>query len=166
MSDDDGGAPTPENIGDDGGDQLFSGAVEAGVGLVEEQQSRLYEEETSQIDATLHSLGGLVGPPISRGTQANAVEKLIHPARSTAEEPAIERQVLPESQLLVQGWLMGQQPDLGPDGLGAGRAEMGIEHRPGAGIERQQGGAYPQQRRLACTVGSLDAQHLALGELE
>ena len=147
--------------------------VDAGGGLVEDQQVRIVDERAAQPQLLLHAAGELSGRAVGEGGKARGLEQLADAALALgpgmAEEAAEELDVLEDRQRRVEvaAEALRHVGD-GRAGLAAVAAvghvaaeheDLALLHGARARDQRQQGG-------LAHAIGPDEADHPAGGNVE
>ena len=154
----------------DGVPHLAAGArVQAGRGLVQEDQGRPGDQARGQVEAPAHAAGELLD---RLGRRLLQVELLEQPGGRRARlgpaealEPAEEVEVLGGGQQLVdRGVLAGDPQELADDVRVA--AYVDPEDLRVARLHREQRGQHLHQGRLAGAVGAEHAEDLTAADLE
>ncbi len=133
-------------------------AVEAGEGLVEEEQLRVVQERPAEREPLLHP-PRVRGDPLVPGVpETVALEQHADPLAPLGNtvETAVELEVLERGQLAVDERLVAQVAD-------GSALSHGIELPSGRAQETRE---EAQQRALARAVATRDEQKAALGQLD
>jgi hypothetical protein len=160
------GAPS-DQLPDELPHVVAAAGVEAGGGLVEEEDGRLGDEGAGHVEPATHAPGVGLHRPVPGLGQVEAFQQLPGPLARLGlpepVEPAHHVEVLESGQVLVDGGVLAGEPDALPDRLGIGaHVDAGDLDRAGVGLE--QGGEDADGRRLAGAVGPEQSEHGALGD--
>ncbi len=165
----DGGAPLVlqrPDLGPDGGPTL---GVEAGGGLVQEEDLGVVDEGGGQVEAALHPSRIGVDLAVDGRADVDQGEDLGHPGQPLVApesvEPGLEVEELPARLAVVEGRVLEGHADLEADELGlSGHVVAG--HEAAAARRPQQGAEHPDQGRLAGPVRAQESVDLAGGDGE
>ena len=140
--------------------------VEAGEGLVQDQQARVCHQGGGQLHLLRHALRQLLDLAVGEGGQAEAVEQAPRRALGVVAahtlQPAEIDHGLQHRHLAVEAALLRQEADVAAAPL-AGRAAQHLD-RPAGGpqdVER-----HAQRRGLARAIGAQETEDAALGDIE
>ena len=94
--------------------------IQAGIRLVQEQESRLVQQSASERQALLHPARKPANHEVARIGETDPDEHGISQIRGVRQpvEPGIENEVLPSRQLIVEEGLMGNIARFRPSGCG------------------------------------------------
>ena len=157
-------APARGGVGDQAVEDVPSGLVEPGVGLVEQPQLRAAGDEAG--DRRAAALPGR--QPADGDAGEPAVEVEVGHRRSPSSEastrgPRPEAKVVGDGEVVVEAGEVAEQPDPAAHGAAAGRrAQVEAEHLRFALGDRKDAGAGPQDRRLARHRSAPQQHDLAL----
>ncbi|MFT3787814.1 MAG: hypothetical protein QM770_16860 [Tepidisphaeraceae bacterium] len=145
------------------------GDVEAGVGLIEHQQLRLWERGLGDFESALHSAGkgadAVLGAVGQLGCFEGGVDASVQFSTREAEQVAVMHEVFAGGQLRVEGGRLKDDADRSPH---AGRVgdDVRAEHLRGAGGGLHQRREDTEQRALARAVRAEQCEDLAGANLE
>ncbi len=161
--------PSRHQVLDDAPEVLAALGVEAGGGLVEEEDRRAGHQRSGQVEATAHAARVGLEDAVRRVGQAELLEQLVGPGpgdlAAQVAQAADHADVLAAGQVLVDGGVLAGQPDDAAHDVGlarhvvaedGGRALVGFEDR----------GQDAHRRGLAGAVGTEQAEHGARLDLE
>jgi hypothetical protein len=160
--------PLAHEVADRAPDLVSAAWIQPGRGLIEKQHRGVREQARRQVEPPAHPTG--VGSRRSIGGvgEVEAIEQLGRPPagldRCEVEEPSEHLQVLPPGQQLVHcRELPGETDELAHRGRVADDVlskDLGV-----AGIRPEKRGENADERRLACSVRSQQAEDRALLDL-
>jgi hypothetical protein len=143
--------------------------VQPGGGLVEDQDLRLVDERAGDRQAALQAAGQRVDLVPGPVRELDEIEQRVGPLpddpAGQAEVPAVDEQVLPDGQLDVEGVLLGDHAEPGPD---RGPVPDRIEAEDGhlAVRRRRDAADHPHRRGLSRAVRPQEAERLAAVQVE
>ncbi len=135
--------------------------VEAGSGLVQEEDGDVGDERPGQVEAPPHTAGIGLHRPVAGVGQAELLEKFVRtflgqrPAEPVQATDHVE--VLVAGEVLVDGRELARQPEFRPH-LGRPLGDVEARHQCGAGVGGDQGRQNPDRGGLAGTVGPQESQ--------
>jgi hypothetical protein len=143
--------------------------VQAGGGLVEEQQLRGDDDARRDVQAPAHAARVVLDLPARGVLEAEGVEQVPRAGLGlrapVAEQPAEQDQVLAPGEVLVDRGELPGEADERADGVGV-LDDVVAEHAGAALVRREQRGEHADRRRLARAVGAEDAVDGAARDLE
>ena len=159
----------------DGRDQipeaLAGERVDAGGGLVQDQQVRVVDQGAAQAQLLLHAPGELAGGAVAEFQQAGGLQQAINllptGRAAKAEEVGEEGEVLVHRQAVVEvaAEALGHVGNArGGAGTHAVAGHVAAEHLQLAGLQLAGAGNQPQQGGLAHPVRADQAHHAARGD--
>ncbi len=140
--------------------------VDAGGGLIEDQQVRVVHQRAAQAHLLLHAAGQLARRPVREGPEAGGVEQLLHAHRTLGarqpEQLRHEVDVVGHAQLEVQ--VLAQALRHVGDARAGGAAmadvaDVAVQHRHLPFLQLLGAGHDAEEGRLADAVGADDAHH-------
>ncbi len=138
--------------------------VDAGGGLVEQEQRRRRDQGAGQAELLFHAAGELAGQPIhERGERRHLHQGWVSVAPGGGAHPVqigVEIEVLSHLEVVVEAKPLRHVTDATLDRLRVLR-HVDAEHAHHAGVGREQAGDQPDQRGLACAVRSDQRRHRA-----
>ena len=147
-------------------DQLLVQGIEAGKGLVQDQELRPMGDGRGELHLLGHAAGEVLHPPVDDLAQAEALQQVDRPpARRAAVEPlqpGEEGDRLGRLHPPIEPALLRQIADAAQKRPGPGLSEQ-PDH---AGIGRHQAEDHAQGRGLAGAIGAEEAEHFAGADLE
>jgi len=146
-------------------EEVAAGGVEAGMGLVEQQQARAAGQCHGEARPPLLPGGEPPEGHSGQPAEAELLEDGIGVGHLAASGPDPEPHVLPDGQVVVGAGSMTDEGHIGADRMAVG-GEIVPEYHGGAGRQRQEPGQEPQQRRLTGAVGPGHEDHLAFHHVE
>jgi hypothetical protein len=156
----------PRHLFPEGGAALD---VEAGGGLVEEEDPRPVGEGERQVEAALHPARVAAHLAVGGVGEADPLQQLVAAALALglaeAVEGGLQAHVLAAGQQRVERRLLQRGADRRPHPRPLLDDVEAADPR-GAGGGREEGGQHQHRRRLAGAVGAEEAVDLALGDLE
>ena len=143
--------------------------VEAGGGLVEEEDVGVVDQRRGQVEPALHPPRVGLDLAVDGGADVDEAEHLRHAGQAFVApepvEPALEVEELSARLAVVESGVLEGDADLEADLLGiAGHVVAGDESP--APRRAQQGAEHADQRRLAGAVRAEEPVDLARGDLE
>src|SRR5690606_36528756 len=147
------------------GPEVAPGAwVEAGGGLVEQQQGRAVEQAAREVGAAREAAGEGLHAVARALRQPEHLEQLgdagVERWAPESDGRAVEAQMLADRQLGVERWLLEADAGGAAHGLGL-RHHVVPEDEHAARARRHERRYDPQERRLASAVGAQQAEQLA-----
>ena len=146
--------------------------VDAGRGLVEDQQVGVVDERGAEPHLLLHAPREFAGGAVVKGGEAGRLEQAGDPRapfrRPLAEEPGEEVDVFKNAQLHreVLAEPLRHEGDPRTDGVAVPQVgNVAAEHDHAAGLDPLGSGDQAEQRRLADAVGADQPDHLACGNI-
>ena len=143
--------------------------IQAGGGLVQEQQLRPMDEGPRQLQAPPHAPGEGIHPGRRPVGQAHVAQQLGGPGLGHGWRHRVQAgrqvQVVAHAQLRIQARVLEHHAHAGPQGLGM-LHDGGPIQPDGAVVGPELAGEAAHQRRLAAAVGAQDAEDLAGPHLE
>lgn len=147
------------------------GGVEAGRGLVHQEQTRLVQQRLGEFDPPPHAAAEFLDVVLAPIGQAELVEVALDAGLELgaghAEEPAVVAEVLLGGEFDVEAGALEDDAEALADGVGLGEGVAAEDAddgaRPGGS---EHGGDDAEEGGLAPAVGAEDAEDLALGDGE
>ncbi len=136
--------------------------VEAGGGLVEEQDHRAGDEAHRDVEPASHAAREARHHPVGGVAQLEALEQLARPGAGLAvrhpEEAPDQLEVLGGGEPLVHRRVLAREADARADASGVG-VDVDAVDRGAAAVCSEERGEDPDGRRLAGAVRPEDAEH-------
>ncbi|MEA3219506.1 MAG: hypothetical protein OZX49_00596 [Immundisolibacter sp.] len=161
----------------DAGDQVPELAprqrIDAGGGLVQDQQVRVVDQRAAQAELLLHAAGQLAGRPVQKWEQPGGARERLDPpcplAAVVAEQAGEELEVLGDRQRRVEVLAqalrhVGNARQDAPARAGIGQVHA--EHLDPAVLDGARAGGQRQQARLADPVRADQAGHATARQVE
>ena len=143
--------------------------VEAGRGLVEEEEPRSADERGGEVEAAAHAAGVRLRDPVGGVLEVEPLQELpcalLRLGRAELVEASEHPEVLAAGEVLVDGCVLAGEPDQAPHCLGLTRDVEPRDGRPaGVGTEQRRENAHG--RGLARAVRAEQPEHRAFPHLE
>ena len=154
---------------EDGLDEPRAARIEADHRLVDEHGARPVQKRGGHDQTLLHAVREALDELVLPARELEHLEHLVHALGHAvavhAVEPAVKAQELPRRELLVDERPIGNEPERGLGGLGAGRQIVAVDEHA-AGRRPQQPGDHPDGRRLSGAVRSQETVNLTRLDVE
>ena len=161
------GGPAFSLVTNDVADKATAHGVEAGRGLVEEDEVGLVDESLGETDALQHAFRKAAEPPVAMSSKSDEVQErgnaVAELGRSESAEPTVKREEFGGSQPVVEAEVFGEEADLAAD-LDARKGLIEDPSVAATGFNEAEqhldGGAF------ASTVWAEEAEDFAATDLE
>ena len=138
--------------------------VEAGCGLIEDEQRRVRQHRERQREALPHAAGKRVGPLPGVVAEPDPLHHLAGPVVGDALEVGVEHAGLADGEVAVERWLLRDVADKAASLLALpGDIDAVDQH---LALELQEADDALQERGFACSIRADYGEHRALPQFE